>query len=83
MKIICAFKDNASETFGPSFEVRAIGEALRVLKNELAEPLSQIYKHPNDFELYKLAMYNEQTGEIQGMKPERINRAIDLIEQGA
>lgn len=78
MKIICTIKDNAIEAFGPTFEVRAQGEALRMFKDECENPESRINRHPEDFELFKVAMFDDQTGEMQGMKPERIARAIDI-----
>lgn len=79
MKIICTIKDNAIEAYGPTFEVRAQGEAMRMFVDEARNPESRINKHPEDFELFKVAMFDDNTGEMQGMKPERIARALDVI----
>lgn len=78
MRIICSIKDNAIEAFTPTFEVRAQGEALRMFIDECNNTDSKINKHPEDFDLYKVAMFNEETGEMEGMTPERIARAIDM-----
>lgn len=80
MKILCTIKDTAVEAFGPTFEVRATGEAMRMFKDEVNNEQSRINKHPQDFELYKVGMFDDQTGELTGMTPERIARAIDIKE---
>lgn len=80
MKIIFSIKDSATEAFSPLFEARATGEALRMFKDQTTNPDSQISRHPTDFELYKVGMFDENTGELTGMKPERIARAIDMLE---
>jgi len=80
MRIICAIKDGAVDAYETTFEVRAQGEALRMFLDEVQNPQSRIHRHPEDFELYKIGMFDEQSGELQGMKPERIARAIDLKE---
>lgn len=76
--IICAIKDNAVDAYERTFEVRAQGEAMRMFKDEANNPESRIGKHPEDFELYKVAMWEPATGKMEGMTPERIARAIDL-----
>ncbi|QXP08521.1 MAG: nonstructural protein [Arizlama microvirus] len=80
MKILCTIRDAAIDAFGPVLEVRAQGEALRMFKDECNNPESRIYKHPEDYELYKIAMYDDMTGEVQGMKPERLARGQDMQE---
>lgn len=79
MKVLVSIKDQAVEAFGPIMEVRANGEALRMFIDEVNNPDSRINKHPQDFDLYKMAMYDEQTGEIEPLNPpERIARAVDI-----
>ena len=84
MKPIYAVKDLATQAFGNPFVTRAQGEAMRSFTDEAnADPQkSAIAQHPDDYELYKLGEYNDDTGEITSIKPELIARAKDLTVKG-
>lgn len=80
MKVLVAILDNAIEAFGPIMEVRANGEGIRMFIDEANRPESSIHKHPADYDLYKIGMWDETTGELQAMMPpERIARAVDHV----
>ena len=81
MNLYFAVKDLAVQAFGIPFLVRAQGEALRSFQDEAnrTDEKSAIAQHPEDYELYKIASYDDQTGEIKGHEPELVARAKDLI----
>lgn len=81
MKLYFAVKDLAVQAFGIPFLVRSQGEALRSFQDEVNKvgTDSAIAAHPDDYELYKIATYDEVEGTIAGQQPELIARAKDLL----
>ena len=78
---IYAIKDNAIEAFGQPFFVKAQGQAVRMFKDEANNPESQIHKHAEDFELWHIGEFDEQTGTLSTTtNTERVARAIDFKE---
>lgn len=80
MKIICAIKDNAVEAFGQPIFVNHRNEAIRAFGDEMQNPQSTMHKHPNDYDLYIIGRYNEETGELFDDSKERIARGIDYVQ---
>lgn len=81
-KIIIAIKDTAVQAFGQPQTMRSQGEALRSFQDLVNDPAKEnaIAAHPEDYELYKLAEYNDQTGKITATAtPELITRARDVL----
>lgn len=77
MNYVYSIRDAATEAFSPPIIVRAQGEAIRMFVDEAQNPDSRIKKHPQDFDLYKVGEWDDQTGELSGQKPERVARAQD------
>lgn len=85
MKHIYAVKDLAVQAFGQPFFVRAKGEAIRSFQDEVnkAPGESAIAAHPEDYELYYIGSYDDQTAQITETPermPELIARAKDLLK---
>lgn len=83
-KYIVSLKDTATQVYGTPFVVSSPAQAVRSLRDEVnsKDSTSDIRRHPEDFELYELAQYIEDTGVIVPCNPLLICRAKDLIEQG-
>nr|AVQ10225.1 packaging protein [Gokushovirinae environmental samples] len=64
--------DRAIQAFLPLGNVRAEGEALRVFKDMIEQQGSPQNKHPDDYDLYIVGKFNDQTGEITPEKPRKI-----------
>lgn len=62
--IIVAVKDRAIQAFLPALAQLTVGEALRNFKSEIDKPDSQIAKYPTDYEIWQLAEYDHETGEV-------------------
>lgn len=74
---VYAIYDRAVEAYGQPFFVKSQGQAVRSFKDECENKESQFNKHPNDYDLYHIGEYNEETGELQAKMPERVARATD------
>lgn len=80
MKLLVSLYDRATEAFAPVMTVNTRAEAIRSFRRECEDKQSPIARHPEDYELYQLASYNDQTGEIIQMH-ERLARAQDYTEK--
>lgn len=78
MKVIVVLKDKVSGQFMQPFFVPAVGVAYRTLQDEAQRDKEFVVaKHPDDFALYQLGTFNDETGELVAQAPSL------LIECGA
>lgn len=63
-QIICTVKDRAADAYGRPMFVPSTGVAIRSFSDEInrnnAE--NQLYNHPDDFDLYELGEFDDNTG---------------------
>jgi len=69
IKQVCAVRDRAADAFGQPMFVPNKGIAIRSFIDEInrAEQTNQLYMHPEDFDLYALGEYDDNTGEIKSL----------------
>jgi len=82
-KSIVVVKDTAARVFGTPFVVQAVAQAVRSLRDEVnsKEATSDLARHPDDFELYEIGSFDEDTGVITPTpEPIIVCRAKDLRE---
>jgi hypothetical protein len=80
--VIVSIKDTAADAFGRPAFVATEGVALRQFQDEVnrASDDNQLYKHPQDFHLYYIGMFDDATGKFELMEiPKLITRATDVI----
>ena len=80
--VIVSIKDTAADAFGRPAFVATEGVALRQFQDEVnrASDDNQLYKHPQDFHLYYIGMFDDSTGKFDLMEiPKLITRATDVI----
>jgi hypothetical protein len=61
---ICSVKDRAADAFGRPMFVPSTGVAIRSFSDEInrANDDNQLYNHPDDFDLYDLGSFDDNTG---------------------
>jgi hypothetical protein len=66
IQIIVSVKDRAAGAFGRPFFVPSVGIAIRSFADEVNRQAddNQMNKHPDDFDLYDLGTYDDETGII-------------------
>jgi hypothetical protein len=65
MKIIVSVHDKKADEFQGIFLVPSLAVAIRMFADTLADTETIMYKHPEDFCLYKVGEFNTETAEIQ------------------
>jgi hypothetical protein len=61
---ICTVKDRAADAYGRPMFVPSIGVAIRSFSDEINHKNAdnQLYNHPDDFDLYELGQFDDNTG---------------------
>jgi hypothetical protein len=80
--IVVSIKDTAADTFGRPAFVATEGVALRQFQDEVnrASEDNQLYRHPADFHLYYLGLFDDVVGKFELLDiPKLITRANDVI----
>ena len=90
MKLYTVY-DAISESYSPPMINRTRGEALRSFTDEVNNPNSQLFKHAEDYTLFEIGEWDNQTGRITpfdapfpvGSAHEFKNQENSLTEQAA
>ena len=64
--------DRKAKTYGNPFTAINTAVASRMVDDLAADPTSTVHKHNTDFELYQVATFNQETGQIKADIPEFI-----------
>lgn len=84
IRLVVAVRDSATGLFGQPFFVTARGQAVRAFTDEVNRPApdNDLNKHPEDFELYCVAEFDEASGRFGGLgDPELLIRGKDAINK--
>lgn len=79
---IVAIRDNAIQSYAQPVFVPHVGAAIRSFGDEVQKKDTPLGTHPEDYELYLLGEYDDQTGEFDGIRPERLVSGKDFLKQG-
>lgn len=79
--IVCAVRDSAVDAFMRPFCVPTVGMAVRSFQDEVKDPQSPMAKHPSDYELFQLGVFDEEAGRFDNaVSPRSLARALDYVE---
>lgn len=76
---IVAIRDRATDTFSQPQYVAAIGGAVRSFSDLVNNKETDVGKHPDDFDLYELGEFDDDSGEFHGVKPRQIAIGKDQV----
>lgn len=65
MHIIVAVRDRQITAFLRPFTAQSRGQAIRSFRDEVNRDGSELNSHPEDYELYELGTFDEQTGNLK------------------
>lgn len=79
---IYSIRDSKGEHFKPPFYKHTHGEAERDFTTLCRDEKSTVSQYPDDFDLYYLGIYDDQTGKIASLDtPQHIVKAIQVISK--
>lgn len=59
-----AIRDRALGAFMQPWVAQTPGQATRMFQDELANREGPMHKHPDDYDLYHIGEFNQQTGQL-------------------
>lgn len=79
---IYSVRDAKTEFFSPPFLAHTHGEAERNFKQACNDEQSKITKFPEDYDLYYLGDYDDNTGKMAPIDtPQHIVKAVQLVNK--
>jgi hypothetical protein len=76
---VCAVKDRAVDAFNRPLFVPTVGVAIRSFTDEVNRKDSELATHPEDYDLYELGSWDDQTAKFTELEvPRVITRAQDI-----
>lgn len=64
-RLVLSLRDTKAEVFLPPFYVPTVGVAYRQLQDELRRPESELAKHPDDYVVYEVGVWDDVTGSFE------------------
>jgi len=74
IQTVCSVFDSAAGVFGRPFFVAKSGQAVRSFSDEIQRqaPDNELNRHPEDFTLYEIALFNDENGVFQPFNPANV-----------
>jgi len=71
---VCAIRDRAGDVYSQPMFFNSIGSAVRAFGDEVkrAADNNNLHKHPEDFDLYQVGEFDDNTGEFEPMRPQMV-----------
>lgn len=82
---ICAIRDRAVDAFLRPFFATHLGGAKRSFRDEVnrAAPDNAMHAHPEDYDLYHLGSFDDNTGLFESHTPRQIEIGKDCVDKRA
>lgn len=79
---VVSVKDRAADAYMRPFFVPTVGMAVRSFSDEVRRggEDNPMAKHPDDYDLYRLGTFDEDTGGLESCLPELLVRGKDVAE---
>ena len=78
---IFSIRDSKADYYTTPFFVKTMGEAERMFKDIIRDEKSQLNKHPEDFDLYYMGLYDDNTGKWTCLDIlQHMHKAIEFVE---
>lgn len=80
-RYVFSVRDRASDTYGSPFLTVARGQAIRSFSDEVnrKDEGNQLFRHPEDFDLYELGEFDDSTGLFATGVPKQVAVGKDLV----
>lgn len=80
--VVVSVRDRAADTFGRPFFVSAVGAAIRSFADEVnrADKDNPLFNHPEDFDLYEVGSFDDDSGGLVAIQPRMVAVGKDLVK---
>jgi len=78
---IFAIRDIKAGNYATPFFMPSNGLAIRAFSDLVSDPKTTINRHPDDFQLFVIGEYDDNSGEIISTKPEFLSNASEYLKK--
>lgn len=78
---ICSIYDKATEAYMRPFTAQTRGQATRMFEDLVNTQGHEISNHPEDYALFHVANFSDNSGEMEAIEPVCLARAHELIRR--
>lgn len=80
--VVVCIRDRAVDAFMQPWFVASVGAAVRAFSDEVNKADSPMNKHPDDYDLYEVAQFDDATGEFKKVdeKPRQVAIGKDQVK---
>lgn len=78
--MVFTIRDSKVEAYLPPFLAANVPTAQRLLQDAVRGGDSMLQMHPEDYQLFHVGMFDEQTGELSSVKHTAHGKIVDFIE---
>lgn len=78
LKVFSVF-DSKLQVFNTPFFSRSVADATRSFSDLVRDSRTTVGQHPEDFFLYEIGLYSDETGEIDGSTPNQVAAATAFV----
>lgn len=76
---VFSIRDQKAAAFGMPFFQKTKGEAIRNFQELSKDEKSLVAKYPEDFDLYHVGVYDDQTGLVKSLDtPQHVIKAVEV-----
>lgn len=77
--VICSIYDSATQAYMRPWTAQTKGQAHRLFVDEVKREGSELGQHPEDYALFQIGTFDDNTGELSQPEIKCIQRAHDII----
>ena len=78
---ICSIRDSKADAWLTPMHFQSSAHALRAFGDIVNDATSDFAKHPEDYTIYKIGEFNDETGQIKSQVPDPIALAANLVTE--
>lgn len=79
MMYVFSVKDRVADSFDNPFFMPAVGMAIRGFTDAINDDKTHLYKHPDDYDLYRIGTFDPLTGALTPELPVQLALGKELV----
>jgi len=78
---VMSIRDRVSETYSQPMFFATVGAAIRAFSDEVkrSDNNNNLNKHPEDFDLFQVGEFDDNSGEFEPMRPQQVTLGKDHV----
>lgn len=79
---MCSIHDSKAMAWSVPISFQAAGQAIRAFSDQVNNPESDFGRHPEDYSLFVVGEFDEQSGNVVSVVPEVLATGVNLVNNG-